>query len=45
MTNHIHLALQVGDIPLSRGMQNLSFRYTRWINWREHPVADNQQCA
>ena len=35
MTNHIHIALQVGDIPLSRGMQNLSFRYTRWINWRE----------
>jgi REP element-mobilizing transposase RayT len=35
MTTHIHLALQVGDIPLSRGMQNLSFRYTRWINWRE----------
>lgn len=35
MTNHIHLAIQVGDIPLSRCMQNLSFRYTRWINWRE----------
>ncbi len=35
MTNHIHIALQVGDVPLSRGMQNLSFRYTRWINWRE----------
>jgi hypothetical protein len=35
MTNHIHLALQSGDIPLSRGLQNLSFRYTRWINWRE----------
>jgi len=35
MTNHIHIALQVGDIPLSRAMQNLSFRYTRWINWRE----------
>lgn len=35
MTNHIHLAVQVSDIPLSRGMQNLSFRYTRWINWRE----------
>jgi hypothetical protein len=34
MTNHIHLALQAGDMPLSRGMQNLSFRYTRWINWR-----------
>ena len=35
MTNHIHLALQVSDIPLYRSMQNLSFRYTRWINWRE----------
>jgi hypothetical protein len=35
MTTHIHLALQAGDIALSRGMQNLSFRYTRWINWRE----------
>jgi REP element-mobilizing transposase RayT len=35
MGNHIHLALQVGDIPLSRAMHNLSFRYTRWINWRE----------
>ncbi len=35
MPNHIHLLLQAGDIPLSRGMQNLSFRYTRWINGRE----------
>ena len=35
MTNHIHLVLQPGEIPLSRSMQNLSFRYTRWINWRE----------
>ena len=34
MTNHIHLLLQSGDIPLSRGMQNLSLRYTRWINWK-----------
>lgn len=34
MSNHIHLALQVGDIPLARGMQNLAFRYTRWINRR-----------
>lgn len=36
MTNHIHLALQVSNIPLSRGLQNLSFRYTRWINWRKN---------
>ncbi len=35
MTNHIHLALQASNIPLSRSMQNLSFRFTRWINWRE----------
>ncbi len=32
MTNHIHMALQVGDIPLSRIMQNLTLRYTTWIN-------------
>lgn len=35
MTNHIHLVLQAGSIPLSLGMQNLSFRYTRWVNLRE----------
>lgn len=35
MDNHIHLALQAGEIPLSHGMQNLSFRYTRWVNSRE----------
>ncbi len=35
MSNHVHLAIQVGDIPLSRIIQNLSFRYTRWINWRQ----------
>ena len=35
MTNHIHLAIQVADVPLSRIMQNLSFRYTRWVNWRQ----------
>jgi len=32
MTNHVHLALQVMDIPLSKIMQNLSFRYTQYIN-------------
>lgn len=35
MTNHIHLVLQVSETPLSRGMQNLSFRFTKWINWRQ----------
>lgn len=35
MTNHVHLAIQVGEIPLSRIMQNLAFRYTRWVNRRQ----------
>ncbi len=32
MTNHLHLALQVGEVPLSRIMQNVGFRYTQHIN-------------
>ena len=32
MTTHAHLAIQVGDIPLSRIMQNIGFRYTQFIN-------------
>jgi len=35
MSNHIHLAIQIGDMPLSKIIQNLSFRYTRWINRRK----------
>jgi len=38
MSNHIHLALQVGTVPLSRIMQNLSFRHARWVNWRKATV-------
>ena len=34
MTNHLHLALQMGEQALSSGMQNLSFRYTRYLNSR-----------
>jgi hypothetical protein len=33
MNNHIHLVLQVADIPLSRIMQNVSLRFTKWINY------------
>ena len=36
MTNHIHLAVQVEATPLSRIMQSLSLRYTRWVNWRHN---------
>ncbi len=35
MSNHLHLALEVGRIPLGWAIQNLSLRYTRWINRRE----------
>jgi putative transposase len=38
MTNHIHLAIQVGETTLSRIMQNLSLRYTKWINWRQNRI-------
>jgi len=34
MSNHIHLEIQVGEISLSRIMQNVSLRYTQWYNWR-----------
>ena len=34
MKNHVHIALQVSDIPLSKMMQSLSQRYTGWFNHR-----------
>jgi len=38
MDNHVHLVIQIGNISLSRIMQNLSFRYTIWINARQKRV-------
>ena len=32
MTNHVHLALQAGQDPLSGPLQNLAFRYTQAVN-------------
>jgi putative transposase len=32
MPNHVHLALQAGQDPLSGSLQNLAFRYTQAIN-------------
>ena len=32
MANHVHFAVQVGEVALPRIIQNLSFRYTGWIN-------------
>lgn len=34
MSNHVHLLVQVAAIPLSRIIQNLGFRYTRYLNHR-----------
>jgi putative transposase len=36
MTNHVHLAIQVGEVPLSRIMQNIGFRYTAYLNRRKN---------
>jgi REP element-mobilizing transposase RayT len=38
MGNHIHMAIQVGEISLSKIMHNLSFRYTSYFNWRHARV-------
>ena len=35
MRNHIHLVVQTGNIPLSRIMQNISLRFTKWINYTQ----------
>jgi putative transposase len=32
MENHIHLVVRVKDIPLSKIMQNIAFRYAKFIN-------------
>jgi len=32
MSNHVHLLIQVGSMPLAKIMQNLGFRYTRHVN-------------
>ena len=38
MSNHIHLAIEVNKIHLSKIIQNLSFRYTRYINKKKKQV-------
>jgi len=34
MKNHVHLLIESGEIPLSRMMQSLLFRYARYFNMR-----------
>jgi len=38
MGNHVHLALQAAETALAKPMQNLSFRYTRWVNKRQRRI-------
>ncbi|MBN4073493.1 transposase [Mariprofundus ferrooxydans] len=38
MDNHVHLLIQVGSVPLSKIIQNLGFRYTRYINQQRNAV-------
>jgi REP element-mobilizing transposase RayT len=38
MDNHIHLIIQVEEISLSKIMQNIAFRYTRWINFTQKRI-------
>jgi REP-associated tyrosine transposase len=38
MPNHFHLLLEVSRSPLSRAMQSLLYRYTRYYNQRYHKI-------
>ncbi|MGH7771997.1 MAG: transposase, partial [Candidatus Binatia bacterium] len=38
MGNHVHLLMEVGGVPLSKIMQNLQFRYTRYYNQRYRKI-------
>lgn len=38
MSNHVHLAIQVGNVPLSKILHTLCSRYARWINLHQDRV-------
>ena len=38
MRNHVHLAIQISEVSLSKIMHNISFRYTRWVNKRKRRI-------
>ncbi len=38
MDNHVHLLIQVGSVSLSKIIQNLGFRYTRYVNQQRNVV-------
>ena len=38
MTNHIHMVIEVGDIPLSKVMQSVSARYAGYYNKKNNRI-------
>src|SRR3990172_12163731 len=38
MSNHVHLAVRIKDVSLSKICQNLAFRYTRFYNWQHKTI-------
>src|SRR6266496_1107768 len=38
MDNHVHLAIETGEAPLSRIMAGLQSSYTQYFNWRHARV-------
>lgn len=38
MGNHVHLLVEIGQTPLSKVMQNILFRYTRYWNARHRKI-------
>ena len=38
MNNHIHLVIQLENVSLSKIIQNISFRYAQFYNWRHKTI-------
>lgn len=38
MSNHIHLAIEVAEVPLSRIVQNFAFRYSQYFNRKQRRI-------
>ncbi len=38
MTNHVHLLLQVGQLPISHSIHNIAFRYAKYFNKKHKRV-------
>lgn len=45
MTNRVYLAVQIANIPLSKIIQNISFRYTRYFNKKSKRIGNLFQGA